>query len=277
MFRTSEYDAVALLDVEPEMGARLPTDDLAAARRQLVVPGLQVDPGPWNPGESLARALGGLLTDGLALCETQAFGRTSMQLFGAGDLVEGAALADPDATWRVLEPVRLAILDGRFLLAARKWPQLVSGLAERLFACQHEQHVLAAITAMPRVEERVLAFMGHLAVRWGCVAPDGLLLHLPVTHQVLGQLVGARRPTVSLALSFLREQGLLRRRPDGRWLLPVDCVDWPEVGVPGRAVAAAAAAGTEAASGEPADGQPLNGATPSKTLNSVLERTPSLP
>jgi hypothetical protein len=36
---------------------------------------------------------------------------------------------------------------------------------------------------------------------------------------VLGQLVGARRPTVSTALAQLARDGRVRRRQDGTWLL----------------------------------------------------------
>jgi len=51
-----------------------------------------------------------------------------------------------------------------------------------------------------------------------------------------GALVGARRPTVSLALLVLDQQQLLRRREDPTWLLPMDSVQWPTTGVPdGRA------------------------------------------
>jgi hypothetical protein len=46
-----------------------------------------------------------------------------------------------------------------------------------------------------------------------------------LTHRILGQLVGARRPTVSTALSELAERKELVRRPDGSWLLRGDPPD----------------------------------------------------
>ena len=45
------------------------------------------------------------------------------------------------------------------------------------------------------------------------------MIPLALTHRILGQLVGARRPTVSTALSELAERNELVRRPDGSWLL----------------------------------------------------------
>ena len=52
-----------------------------------------------------------------------------------------------------------------------------------------------------------------------------MIVPLALTHRILGQLVGARRPTVSTALAELAERGELIRRPDGSWLLRGDPPD----------------------------------------------------
>ena len=52
-----------------------------------------------------------------------------------------------------------------------------------------------------------------------------VIVPLALTHRILGQLVGARRPTVSTALAELAERGELVRRPDGSWLLQGDPPD----------------------------------------------------
>ena len=58
----------------------------------------------------------------------------------------------------------------------------------------------------------------HLAARWGRVRGDGTVLPLRLTHSVLADLVAARRPTVTTALSDLTRRGLVRT--DGEtWLL----------------------------------------------------------
>jgi len=57
------------------------------------------------------------------------------------------------------------------------------------------------------------------------VSGDGVVVPLALTHRILGQLVGARRPTVSTALSELADRQELVRRGDGSWLLRGDPPD----------------------------------------------------
>ena len=75
------------------------------------------------------------------------------------------------------------------------------------------------------MDRRLKALFWHLAERWGRVSGDGVIVPLALTHRILGQLVGARRPTVSTALSELAERDELTRRPDGSWLLRGDPPD----------------------------------------------------
>jgi len=49
--------------------------------------------------------------------------------------------------------------------------------------------------------------------------PGGTQLEINVPQVVRAEMVGARRPTVSLALGNLREQGLVEADGSGRWLL----------------------------------------------------------
>jgi CRP-like cAMP-binding protein len=61
----------------------------------------------------------------------------------------------------------------------------------------------------------------HLAARWGRVRSDGTVLRLRLTHAVLADLVAARRPTVTTALSDLSRRGLVKT--DGEtWVLSGD-------------------------------------------------------
>ena len=48
---------------------------------------------------------------------------------------------------------------------------------------------------------------------------DGVVLPLRLSHELLGALIGAQRPTVTLALRGLTDRGYIRRRPDRTWLL----------------------------------------------------------
>jgi hypothetical protein len=60
--------------------------------------------------------------------------------------------------------------------------------------------------------------MWLLAESWGRVTPAGVTLPVVLTHEALGALIGARRPTVSLALAELMERGAVVRQRTG-WLL----------------------------------------------------------
>jgi CRP/FNR family transcriptional regulator, cyclic AMP receptor protein len=226
------WGRIRLLDAEPGLAVGLATAKHEALSR-LVVPALRLPAGDWTPPERLDARIGAVVVGGMLLRAGDSFGRADLQLFGPGDILDGEAFAEPGTTWRVLEPAHLAVLGDRFIVAARRWPELISGFARMLFDAQREQHMRAAICTMPRVEERILALFGHLACRWGRVTPHGITLSLPITHEILGALIGARRPTVSLALATLREQQLVTRSSQGLWLLPQDCVEWLAHGIPG--------------------------------------------
>ena len=59
-----------------------------------------------------------------------------------------------------------------------------------------------------------MLLLWHLAARWGRVEPGGIRLSLPLTHRLLGQLVGAERPSVSHALARLSAPGSSPARAD---------------------------------------------------------------
>jgi CRP/FNR family cyclic AMP-dependent transcriptional regulator len=113
----------------------------------------------------------------------------------------------------------VAVLDERFAASARRWPGLSTVVYERLAEQLDDTAVRAAIVGLPRIEERVLALFWQLADRWGVVTPDGIVVRLALTHAMIGELVGAQRPTVSLALQALAEAGDLRRATPSTWAL----------------------------------------------------------
>jgi CRP/FNR family transcriptional regulator, cyclic AMP receptor protein len=225
------WGSVRLLDVEPDLAAGLSEPERARVSR-LALPAIDVQAGPWSPPASLREAMGVVVVYGQLIRTGHTFARPDIHLLGPGDVAECQSLAHSKGRWRALQPAQLVVLDERFVLAARAWPALMTGLSHRLFEAQEEQHTRAAICAMPRVEERILALLCHLAGRWGHVTTDGVTLTLPVTHELLGALIGSRRPTVSLALKALEQQRLLVRRDDGAWVLPADATQWPTSGTP---------------------------------------------
>jgi hypothetical protein len=88
--------------------------------------------------------------------------------------------------------------------------------------------VALAIVQQPRVDRRLHWLLWHIADRWGRTGPAGVRIEVPLTHSLLGELVAARRPSVTTALSSLATEGKVGR-DGGSWLLragpPADYAD----------------------------------------------------
>lgn len=113
----------------------------------------------------------------------------------------------------------LAVLDDRFTRATTKWPGLGVVLRERLAEQADDDALRLAIVCLPRADQRILALLWHLAERWGTVRATGVTVDLELTHEFIGRLIGARRPTVSLALQALADRGLVSADRAGGWHL----------------------------------------------------------
>lgn len=221
---------VALLEVNPDLAIDLTADQMQLALDALVVPAIRIQGGQWDPeacanDERVTGSLIGLLViDGVVVREMRLGPYVSAQLCGPGDLLELRSAHDqsclPTST-RVSVPVTavLALLDDRVLRAARRWPRLGGRLLAQAIRQTGAADAHQAISQLPRVEDRLLALFWHLADRWGHVLAGGVRIALPLTHESIGRLIGARRPTVTLGLRALRTEGLLQRQVDGVWLL----------------------------------------------------------
>jgi hypothetical protein len=172
-----------------------------------------------------------LIIDGILSRELVVADHVSAELLGPGDLVRPwqpvsrTGLLPVDAVWTVLSPLSVAVLDRRFAAEMTRYPEITASLFDRLSERSLRLATTQAISQLTRVDRRLKALFWHLAERWGRVSGDGVIVPLALTHRILGQLVGARRPTVSTALSELAERGELTRRPDGSWLLRGDPPD----------------------------------------------------
>ena len=89
----------------------------------------------------------------------------------------------------------------------------------------HSLALHLAVSHLRRVDTRLLVLLWHLADRWGRVEPDGVRVPMRLTHQTLGRLVGAQRPSVTTALKQLADAGHVARMADGTWLLRGDPPD----------------------------------------------------
>jgi CRP/FNR family transcriptional regulator, cyclic AMP receptor protein len=215
-----------LLDLEPDFGAGVDPETLAQARRRAVVPLLDVPQGPCDPralrGGHATGAFAALVVSGLLVRDVGLSGRVAMQLVGPGDVLSlgpaESGLPLVSERWHAASPMTLAVLDERFLAAAQRWPWLTARVVERAARWADRSATLQAIGALGRVDLRILAILWHIAERWGRVTPDGVAVPIALTHETLGRLVAAQRPTVTLALKDLRDRDAVRTR-GGTWLL----------------------------------------------------------
>ena len=224
---------VALLEVNPDLAIDLPAEEMQLALAALVVPAIRIQAGRWDPeacanDERVAGSLIGLLViDGVLVRETTLGPHVSAQLCGPGDLLELRSARDQSCfpaltNVSVPDTAVLALLDDRVLGASRRWPRLGGRLFAQAITQTADAGAHQAISQLPRVEDRLLALFWHLADRWGHVLTGGVRIDLPLTHETIGRLIGARRPTVTLGLGTLRSDGLLQRHDDGAWLLAHD-------------------------------------------------------
>jgi CRP/FNR family cyclic AMP-dependent transcriptional regulator len=229
---TTPAAAVRLLEHLPDLAADLDSGQAATASRALTVPAIELGPGccefrfPETVPAVTGRPFGLLVTEGLLAREVRLGDRTSTSLYGPGDILdlqtdEGSSLAT-GARLVCPELAVIAVLDDRVLVAMREWPRMIA----RLFAVAMRQleraDINAAIGRLERVEDRLLGLFWLLADHWGRRGPDGIAIEQPLTHEAIGRLIGARRPTVSLGLRELYERGALHRSADGTWLLSPD-------------------------------------------------------
>lgn len=225
--RDGAVRGVSLLTADPELGRGLTEDQLEDARRHAVLAAVTLGPGRWELDQLRDHATiqgevqGFLVLSGVLMTEVTIASRTCMRLLAPQEFVlidttDGSLPANWG--WSVLRTAQIAVLDDRLVVIARRWPQLMIALLQR--AGRQSQYALLqqAISQLPRAEDRLLALLWSIADRWGIVRSDGVRVDLPLTHETLAQMIGARRPTVTLGLRALVNRGLLSTDKDG-WLI----------------------------------------------------------
>jgi len=170
-----------------------------------------------EPGSFAAVVLEGMLFQRLRVGQ-----RFALRLLGPGDILAvGGTLRSAllrEAECRAATPSKLALLDQRVLSAARRWPRLMAGLQARIGQQSERLAVQLVICQLPRVEERLLALLWLLAESWGRATPAGTTVPRSFTHEALGELIGAKRSTVSLAFRELSQREAIIGQ-NGSWLL----------------------------------------------------------
>lgn len=79
---------------------------------------------------------------------------------------------------------------------------------------RQQQRTIVALASshhLDRLREKLL----QLAEDHGRVAREGVLLQLPITHELLAEMIGSARETVTRAVDALEQNGFLRREDRG--------------------------------------------------------------
>jgi CRP/FNR family cyclic AMP-dependent transcriptional regulator len=228
---TGQTRRIRLVDSYPEVVEHLDGEDALLARRHLAPVLMEVRRGLWQPRREIQRQpghLGLLVLDGLLTRDVVMSDTLATELVGRGDVLRPADHDGEDApvpfdiVWHVLEPARIAVLDRDFVRVAARWPEVMEVLFRGAVGRAQSLAINLAVSHLRRVDARLLVLMWYLADRWGKVTPQGVRVPLKLTHQTLGRLVGAQRPSVTTSLKQLSEQGLLTRAADATWLLHGD-------------------------------------------------------
>jgi hypothetical protein len=222
----SDRSTIEVLAVEPELAAGLLDADLEPARRALRAATARLGRGGWDPHDRFPAAdgFGLLLLSGFVVRRVDRAGRFGAELLGPGDLLRpwqtvGAVATQPfEPVWEVIAPTELALLDAGFARRAAPYPAVAIALVDRAMLRSRHLAMTMAIIQQPRVDRRLHWLLWQLADRWGRAGRQGVTVELPLTHALLGELVAARRPSVTTALSRLAEDGSVERR-EGVWLL----------------------------------------------------------
>lgn len=226
---------VSIPEVDPDLAVQVPPRRRRLAARYCQARTVEVASGAWD-GEVAgidSSGLGLLVLSGVLCRRVGHHECHGAELVGPGDLLRpwdnvGSWSSIPTETsWTVIERARLAVLDGEFAARASRFPQIGSQLLGRAILRARHLAVLNAIVSQRRIETRLTMLFWHLADRFGQVRGDSVEIPVPLTHSVLSELVAARRPTVTTAISCLQEQGTLVRAGRGWRLLGTTPPDLP--------------------------------------------------
>ena len=125
----------------------------------------------------------------------------------------GSVLVPPtdDERFAALADARLTALTPEAHRALLLEPPTAAAIANALIEAVYDrQGSLANFGRFPHVE-RVRAKLLDLACSHGKVAEGGVYIDLPLTHDLLAEMIGSARETVTLALRELTDSGFISR------------------------------------------------------------------
>jgi CRP/FNR family transcriptional regulator, cyclic AMP receptor protein len=212
---------VRLVDIEPDLSRHHAVDG-NAARATIAV--MELPAGTTSATtDGFVGHRRSLVLKGLLVRDVDAAGHSIAELLGPGDVLTSDEAEDQlvptNVEWHALERTLIADLASVDGADSHTEAALLDNVARRLEAQVARGCVRCAITSLIRVDLRLLAYLWYLASSFGVVTAEGVRLDLPLTHALLAQLIGARRPTVTTAFGTLTDDGYIRR--NGRSILLV--------------------------------------------------------
>lgn len=225
-----------VLREDPELAEAIPSARRRQAIEECTATELYLPAGrtPGRAGARVGAGLGLLVLEGLLIRRVGIEGRFGAELLGEGDLLRptqgefDSPMLPLQTGWIIPEPARLAVLDEDFVERLTRYPELAAAIVARAMQRSRNLAVNMAIVHQARVDVRLQMLLWHLAGRWGRVRSDATVVPMRLTHALLADLVAARRPTVTSALTDLARRGLVKSNGD-EWLLfgepPVELLD----------------------------------------------------
>jgi hypothetical protein len=224
--RTGFSATCHILREDTDLADALPAEQREAAIAQCTAREIRLPTGEGvSENSPLQAGLGILVLSGLLIRRVGIDGRFGAELLGEGDLLRpwqwesDSPMLPLEMAWSIVEPARLALLDDDFATRCiGSFPALASPLVGRAMQRARNLAVNMAIVHQARVDVRIHMLLWHLAGRWGRVRSEGTVLRMRLTHAVLADLVAARRPTVTSAISELVKGGLVQTSGE-EWVL----------------------------------------------------------
>ena len=222
-----------ILREEPDLADGLSPSDREAAVAAFRADVITVSRPLWEPPEYDPKTTYGLLVlEGLLGRRVRIGPAVGTELLSCGDILRPWdeptlwGMIPPELDWRVFRPVRLAVLDDRITNLIGRRPQLVVNFSGRFLRRARSVAYIMAISHHTRLEDKLLATLWHLASSFGRVTSEGVVIPFRLTHEVLGEIIGAQRPSITTAIRRLHEAGQIKQDAGGGYVLIADPEDW---------------------------------------------------
>ncbi|HEX5480207.1 MAG TPA: Crp/Fnr family transcriptional regulator [Dehalococcoidia bacterium] len=118
----------------------------------------------------------------------------------------------PGERLEALTPSLIQFISADGMRALLGLPSVAEAIANAFAEALRDRQATIRNCAYVRHSERVFEKLLQLARTYGRVVPGAVRIDFPLTHQLLADMVGSARETVSLALSELAREGLLDRQ-----------------------------------------------------------------